>query len=64
MKDKEADMPIVIPREKGVPAQASAMTQEQTNLAWEHILRAYLDKHPEVLRTEINTNTAKEHCYV
>ena len=57
-------MPIVIPREKGAPVQASAMTQEQTNLAWEHILRAYLDKHPEVLRTAINTNTAKENCYV
>lgn len=57
-------MPIVIPREKGVPAQNSAMTKEQTNIAWEHILRAYLDKHPDVLCTEINTNTEKENCYV
>ena len=57
-------MPIVISRQTGAPVQASPMTQEQTNLAWEHILRAYLDKHPEVLRVESITQQKKENCYV
>lgn len=55
-------MPIVISRETGAPVQASPMTQEQSNAAWEIILRAYLSKHQEVLRTQIN-DTEKENCY-
>lgn len=55
-------MPIVISREAGAPVQASPMTQEQTNAVWEIILRAYLSKHPEVLRTP-EINTEKENCY-
>lgn len=43
-------MPIVISRATGELVSAPKVTQEQNDAAWEHILKAYLAAHPEVLR--------------
>ena len=51
-------MPIVISRTTGEVLRAAPMTQEQTDLAWEFILRAYLEKHPEILQNETTHGAA------
>lgn len=46
-------MPIVIDRKSQEIISAPKLTQEQRNALWEHIFRAYLKNHPEVLATNI-----------
>lgn len=43
-------MAIVVTRSGEVVSTSSPLTQEQTNTAWEHIIRAWARKHPEALR--------------
>lgn len=42
-------MPIVVSRHTGEILSMPEFTQEQSDMAWEMIFRAYLRKHPEVL---------------
>lgn len=51
--------PIVMDRKTHEIISAPDLTQEQRNLLWEHIVRAYLDAHPEVLKADIPENSMK-----
>lgn len=42
-------MPIVISRQTGQVLQPEKLTQEQSDLAWEIILKAFIAAHPEAL---------------
>lgn len=44
-------MPIVISRKTGEVQQPVKLTQEQSDLAWELILKAFIAAHPEALST-------------
>jgi len=49
--------PIVMDRKTHEIISAPVLTQEHRNLLWEHIVRAYLDAHPEVLKADIAENS-------
>ena len=49
--------PIVMDRKTHEIISAPVLTQEQKNLLWEHIVWAYLDAHPEVLKSDIPENS-------
>lgn len=43
-------MPIVIDRETGKILNAQKQTPEQNQKAWEIIVKAYVEKHPQLLQ--------------
>lgn len=53
-------MPITIPRTGNLPPADSLLTQEQKDRAWEAIIRAWAQKHPDRVKqilTETEANT-------
>lgn len=42
-------MPITISRTSQAAAPAIQISQEQRDLLWEALLRAYIERHPEIL---------------
>lgn len=48
-------MPIVIDRNTGEVLSSQKLTPEQSDAAWEAIVRAYLKKHPDVLKEREET---------
>ena len=42
-------MPITISRDSQAAAPAIQISQEQRDLLWETLLRAYIERHPESL---------------
>ena len=45
-------MPIVIDRKTGGITSSQKLGPKQNQLAWEQILRTYVNNHPEVLSDE------------
>lgn len=45
-------MPITISRATGAVISAPQITQEQRDVLWEALLRAYLARHPETMTEE------------
>lgn len=43
-------MPIVVPRRRDAEITQTAVSKEQRENAWEAIIKAYINKHPEVLQ--------------
>lgn len=43
-------MPIVVPRRRDAEITQIAVPKEQRDIAWEAIIKAYINKHPEVLQ--------------
>lgn len=43
-------MPIVVPRRRDAEITQIAVSKEQREIAWEAIIKAYINKHPEVLQ--------------
>lgn len=48
-------MPIVIDRKTGKILSAPQLTPDQKQAAWESIVKAYVEKHPEKLQIDYNT---------
>ena len=46
---EEGIMPITISRNSQAAAPAIQISQEQRDLLWETLLRAYIERHPEIL---------------
>ena len=42
-------MPITISRNSQAAAPATQISQAQRDLLWETLLRAYIERHPEIL---------------
>ena len=48
-------MPIIIDRRAEAPINVPTLTPEQKEMLWGAIVRAYIEKHPEVFE-EVNGN--------
>lgn len=53
-------MPIIIPREGPICIDPNAFTQEQRDNLWEQIVKNWVQKHPEELRSAINESKEDE----
>ena len=49
-------MPITISRTGQAAAPAIQISQEQRDLLWEALLRAYIERHPEILSEKETKN--------
>ena len=45
-------MPIAVSRRNGKVISAPEITQEQRDKLWEVVVKAYIQRHPEVLQAE------------
>ena len=43
-------MPIVVPRRGDAEITQTTVPKEQREIAWDAIVKAYINKHPEVLQ--------------
>ncbi len=50
-------MPIVVSRQTGQIISAPELTQEQKDVAWAAIVKAYAQKHPEIFNTDKEGDT-------
>jgi len=45
-------MPITVSRRSGKVISTPEITQEQRDKLWEAVVKAYIQRHPEMLQTE------------
>ena len=45
-------MPIVVSRRSGKTISAPEITQEQRDMLWEGLVKAYIQRHPEMLQAD------------